>query len=148
MPGRASLRAGEYYAHPLNAFWRIMGALFGTPPDAPYSERLTALARHRVALWDVLAACSRPGSLDAHIDPRSIVVNDIAGFLNRHTGIHAVFFNGAMAERLYRRHVLPELGARGRALPGVRLPSTSPAHAARSHAAKLAAWRIVLDAVS
>lgn len=147
MPGRASLQAGEYYAHPHNAFWRIMGALFGTPADAPYAERVAALIDHRVALWDVIATCSRRGSLDAHIDPASIVVNDFAAFLGRHANIQVVYFNGATAERLYRRHVLPGLSTGTRALPGMRLPSTSPAHAARSYAAKLAAWHAVLDAV-
>lgn len=147
MPGGASLQAGEYYAHPHNAFWRIMGELFGTPADAPYAERVTALIDHRVALWDVLAACSRRGSLDAHIDPGSIVVNDFASFLRGHADIQTVYFNGATAERLYRRHVLPGLCARLRQLPGVRLPSTSPAHAARSYGAKLAAWRVLLDAL-
>ena len=146
MPGSASLRAAEYYAHPHNAFWRIMGALFGTPADAAYAARIRALIAHRVALWDVLAACRRPGSLDARIDPGSIVVNDFASFLRHHAHVQVVYFNGATAERLYRRHVLPRLDQPMRALPGVRLPSTSPAHAARSFAAKLAAWSVLLDA--
>ena len=148
MPGNASLAAGEYYAHPRNAFWPIMEALFGAAADAPYAARLAVLQGRHVALWDVLAACQRPGSLDARIDRDSIVVNDLAGFLGRHGQVRAVFFNGATAATLYRRHVLPELDERGSGLPTIRLPSTSPAHAARSFAAKLAAWRVLLREAS
>ncbi|MFN9755203.1 MAG: DNA-deoxyinosine glycosylase, partial [Planctomycetota bacterium] len=65
MPGAASLAAGRDYAPPRNAFWPIAGALFGFGADAPYGERLAGLTAAGVALWDVLAACERPGSLDA-----------------------------------------------------------------------------------
>jgi hypoxanthine-DNA glycosylase len=54
MPGEASLKAGEYYAHPRNLFWRIMGELLGFDPSLPYKERIQALKSARIALWDVL----------------------------------------------------------------------------------------------
>ncbi len=143
MPGAASLAAGEYYAHPQNAFWRIMGALFGTAPTEPYAARVAALLDHGIALWDVLAACNRSGSLDTSIDRDSLVVNDLGGFLARHGFIRVVYFNGSTAETLYRRHVLPVLGARARMIDTIRLPSTSPTHATRSFATKLQAWRVL-----
>ncbi len=141
MPSPASLAAGFYYAHPQNQFWRIMEALVGVPAAAPPAVRAEGLKRARIALWDVCRACIRPGSADAAI--REVVPNDFAAFLARHPHIRAVFFNGATAERLFRRHVQPELAPL--ALHLERLPSTSPAHATRSFADKLAAWRAILD---
>lgn len=146
MPGQASLSARQYYAHPRNAFWPIMAELLGLDASASYPQRTRALTAGGVALWDVLAECRRPGSLDAAIDPASVVVNDVAGFLRRHPKLHAIFFNGATAESLFRRHILPTLQTGGlttRSLTLARLPSTSPAHAALDRAAKLAAWRQV-----
>lgn len=141
MPGEASLAAAEYYAHPRNAFWPIMGALFGAGPALPYPARLQRLEAAGVALWDVIAACERAGSLDSAITPASIEANDFARLFRDCPHIRHVFFNGAAAETAFRRHV------RGRiALPALsftRLPSTSPAHAARKLEAKLAAWQAV-----
>lgn len=142
MPGKASLAARQYYAHPRNAFWPIMATVTGVAPERPYAERTRGLQAAGIALWDVLAACARGGSLDADIDPGSIVVNDFAGFFARHPALTQVFFNGAMAEQSFRRHVAPALGAR--ALHLHRLPSTSPAHAGLSPAAKTAAWQAAL----
>ncbi len=147
MPSVASLAAQQYYGHPRNAFWPLIEALFGVPRDAPYAERCARLAAHRVAVWDVLAACRREGSLDAAIEPGSIEVNDFQGFLAGQPGIAHVFFNGGTAEAVFRRRVLPGLGARAAALALARLPSTSPAHAGRSLEQKLAVWRALLDAL-
>jgi double-stranded uracil-DNA glycosylase len=142
MPGAASLRAQQYYGHPRNAFWPIMGALFGFDAAAPYAQRVQALLAHRVAVWDVLASCERAGSLDADIEAASVAVNDFAGFLGRHTQLRRVCFNGATAQAMFRRHVLPSLAV---PLPFdmLRLPSTSPAHAGMALADKLRAWRVV-----
>lgn len=146
MPGVASLAAGEYYAHPRNAFWPLAGELFGAGPDLAYPERCARLAAARVALWDVLARCRRSGSADAEIEPDSERANDFAAFLRAHPRLRRVFFNGAKAERAWRRHVAPLLGAG--APPAARLPSTSPAHAGLSRARKLVAWRAVAEAAA
>jgi G:T/U-mismatch repair DNA glycosylase len=52
-----------------------------------------------------------------------------------------VFFNGSTAEACFNRHVMKKL-VLGR-VSFTRLPSTSPAHAARSFEDKLRAWRVV-----
>lgn len=143
MPGRASLAAGQYYAHPRNAFWPIMGALLGFDPALHYPERAARLAAAGIALWDVLHACTRPGSLDTAIDRDSAEPNDFAAFLAAQPGIHHVFFNGAAAAALFRRHDHLPPGA-----VSTRLPSTSPAHAGRNFAEKLAAWEAVADALA
>lgn len=144
MPGQASLRAGQYYAHERNAFWRIMGDLLGAGPDLPYAQRLERLTAAGIALWDVIAACERAGSLDADIVRRSVAPNDFGVFFAVHRDISRVFFNGAAAETAFRRHVLA--GLAGSSLRLARLPSTSPAHAACSYADKLAAWSAILGA--
>jgi hypoxanthine-DNA glycosylase len=142
MPGAASLAAQQYYAHRHNAFWPIMAELLGFDRDAPYPARVAALQAAHIALWDVLQSCTRQGSLDARIAPGSEVANDFVGFFASQPKISRVFFNGAKAEASFRRHVLPRLAA-GQ-LQFCRLPSTSPAHAARSYAEKRDAWRTIL----
>ena len=141
MPGRASLQAGQYYAHPRNAFWPIMGELLGFDPRAPYRERLAMLLAEGIALWDVLQTCTREGSLDSDIDESSIVANPFAVFLRAHPRIRTVCFNGAKAEAAFRRHVLPELAGESGQVAFHRLPSTSPANASIPYPKKLAAWR-------
>ena len=142
MPGRDSLAAGQYYAHPRNLFWRIMAAMLGFEPQLRYRDRLNALRAARIALWDVMHSCRRAGSLDASIEASTIEPNDFASFFGRHRRIARVFFNGSTAEATYLRHVLPSVESLG--LRYTRLPSTSPAHAALSFEMKLAAWRVVL----
>jgi TDG/mug DNA glycosylase family protein len=144
MPGKASLRANQYYAHPQNAFWRILSAYFEFPVDAPYEQRVAELLRHHLAVWDVLRSCTRESSLDSDIVEASIVPNDFARFLSEHPAIRSICFNGSKAEACYRRHVLPSLPERD--LGYHRLPSTSPANASTSYAKKLAAWKVVSEA--
>ena len=138
MPSVSSLRENAYYAHPRNAFWPLMSDLFAWDPGMPYARRCHALTRNGVALWDVLRACRRRGSLDADIESDSVEVNAFAEFFARHPGIAWVFFNGAAAQALYRRHVAPSVADCG-ALRYQRLPSTSPA-ATMPVAEKRAAW--------
>ena len=144
MPSRESLARQQYYAHPRNAFWPILSALLDLG-ELPYRQRALAVAARGVAVWDVLESCQRPGSLDAAIDDDSIVTNDFPGFFRRHRAIRRVYFNGAKAETVYRRRVLPDLPAAAAALPLQRLPSTSPAHAALSLERKISAWRAILE---
>jgi double-stranded uracil-DNA glycosylase len=141
MPGQASLAAGEYYAHPRNAFWTIMGELVGAFPCLSYTERVSILRASNIALWDVLASCNRTGSLDSDILPDSAVTNDFNSLFLNHPGIARVFFNGAKAEQYFLKYVHPAIGPDR--LQYQRLPSTSPANAGISYREKLLAWQSV-----
>ncbi len=131
-PGAASLQAQQYYAHPRNAFWPAMAVLLGQPelPQRLYAERLQALVAHRIALWDAVASCERPGSLDADI--RAAEPSDLPDLLTRLPELRAIACNGAEAHRQVRG-----LWA-DRAL--LKLPSTSPAHASLTQADKCVEW--------
>ncbi|MGV0717402.1 DNA-deoxyinosine glycosylase [Mycolicibacterium sp. XJ662] len=135
MPSVMSLAAQQYYGNPRNTFWRIAGDIFGFGADDPYHERVSALTNHGIAVWDVLRSCRRVGSLDAAVEPDSMVPNNFHKLFAEYPGIGLVLFNGAAAERNYRRLVAARPTARYR-----RLPSTSPAHTMRLDD-KLAAWR-------
>lgn len=169
LPSTRSLEAGEYYAHPRNAFWPIVERLLGqavgpeieseSHADAAsanltttrrtaglrYATRTALLLQARVALWDVLRAADRPGSLDANIKGAAAI--DFAGFFAAHPAVHTVCFNGATARSLWERHVAPKLSAHP-VLSLVTLPSTSPANAAMSFEDKLAAWATVREALA
>ncbi len=147
MPSVASLKQQQYYAHPRNAFWPIMQRLIEVPDELTYAEKQALVKRHGIAVWDVLAACFRPGSLDSAIDEKSISANDFVGFFATHTQLRQVVFNGGKAEQLYNKHVLPQVVERWPQLQYARLPSTSPAMAALSLEQKTECWRMVLSSV-
>jgi len=137
-PSEASLAAGQYYAHPRNQFWRLLGALLDEPlAETDYPARAARVLAHRVGIWDVLDACRRPGSLDADI--RDARPNDFASLRRRAPRLRRILFNGGVAGRF-----APKFAAAGFAI--AVLPSSSPAHAARSFEQKLALWRTALRA--
>ena len=144
MPGKASLAAGQYYAHAQNLFWRILGEITGAAPSLPYGARARALKSSGIALWDVLASCAREGSLDSAIDDASVRANDFAAFYRAHPRIAQVFFNGAKAEACYRKQVLPLPADLAAPASLRRLPSTSPANASMSRAHKQRVWKQAL----
>ena len=132
-PGAASLAAQQYYAHPRNQFWKLVGALVGEDLDGlPYEQRLPRLLAHRFGLWDVLAACEREGSLDSSI--RKPAANDFERLRHLCPQLQTVGFNGQAAGKFapqFERH-----GYRT-----VVLPSSSPAHMTLDFEQKLALWR-------
>ena len=143
MPGERSLEAAQYYAHPRNAFWKIMQEVADVDSSAPYEQRLESLKERGIALWDVLHSCHREGSLDAAIKSGSVKINDFAAFFREHPKIRIVLLNGGTAERYYERYVLP--GLKDAKIKHIRMPSTSPAHAAVSFELKTKAWRLALE---
>ena len=132
-PGEASLRAGQYYAHPRNQFWPLLSALLGIDfLSEPYPRRLELMTARGLGLWDVYASCRRQGSLDSAIVEAEL--NDFAWVRRHAPGLRLVGHNGGESARAGR--LLSSLG-----LEGVRLPSTSPAHASWSFERKRLAWR-------
>jgi hypoxanthine-DNA glycosylase len=144
MPGAASLAASQYYAHPQNQFWPIMDAICGAGRALPYALRLERLGVGRIALWDVLQSCVRPGSLDSSIEASSAEPNDIPALLRSHGQIARICCNGGTAHRELLRHFGTVLRRDFAGVAVVKLPSTSPAHAGMRLAQKLAAWKAAL----
>ncbi|WP_348672812.1 DNA-deoxyinosine glycosylase [uncultured Abyssibacter sp.] len=145
LPSVASVQAHQYYGHPRNAFWPIMGALFGFEPTLDYPDRCARLREAGVAVWDVAAQADRPGSLDADIRGASVRPNPLDALLDECPRIARVFLNGGTAATLFRRH--HPRSTRIAQLPATRLPSTSPAHASLRFEQKLQAWTVVKQAV-
>lgn len=138
LPGEASLAAGRYYAHPRNAFWRLMGTVIGEDLQAlNYDARLATLLRHRVGLWDVVGEAVRPGSLDAAI--RDAVHNDLATLVDSLPNLRAVAFNGGKAAKDGAKL----LAGRKDRLALIALPSSSPALAGLTFEQKAEAWSVV-----
>ena len=137
-PSAASLALQQYYAHPQNRFWLIVGTIFGDADwrALPYAPRIQHALGAGLAIWDIYGSCERSGSLDAAI--RNPEYNDFAALLKRAPGIKRVCFNGATAARAVRH--LASFG-----LETVALPSTSPANASQSLDFKLKLWRAALS---
>lgn len=139
MPGVASLQQQCYYAHPRNAFWPILGRVFGIEWSSDCAARRHQFERLPLILWDVLQSCRRKGSLDASIEATGRVSNDIPALLSRHPQLKRVLFNGATAEQLFKRLVWPGIDS-ANGLELLRLPSTSPAHAGMGFEEKYRRW--------
>ena len=140
MPGEESLRKQEYYGNPRNTFWKIMARLFEFEHAETYEERVRRLKINNIALWDVMQACERQGSLDSAIIDNTIAENDFESFYRSHPYINHVFFNGAKAEKEYFKRVLPKLSIEKKGIEYKRLPSTSPAMASLSFDEKCLEW--------
>jgi TDG/mug DNA glycosylase family protein len=141
LPGRLSIDLGEYYANPLNAFWRIMAT--GIPDlRADYASRVAMLSEHGIAVWDVLAAATRSGSLDSAI-ANDATPNNFRAFFQIHPGVRLVCFNGVTAADLYEKHVVRTLTEAQREIAKRTLPSTSSAHARLTLPQKAEQWSIL-----
>jgi double-stranded uracil-DNA glycosylase len=143
IPSEASLLRQQYYGHPRNAFWPIMGALFDSDPELSYQRRKEMLMKNGIAVWDVLQSCNRLGSLDSSIELATIRTNDFTGFFTEYKYIKKVFFNGRMAEKLYQKWILPTLNHGFSYLEYHCLPSTSPTHASLNFEQKIEAWKVI-----
>jgi len=138
MPGVRSLEQAQYYAHPQNLFWKIMEDNFLCDFNAPYGQRITCLTNHHIALWDVLASCYRPGSLDSDIAKPS--PNPISQFVSDHPSLERILLNGKSAEKWFRKF-FPNFDA----IDVLTVPSTSPANASVPRPEKQGQWKKALQ---
>ena len=136
MPSVKSLEQAQYYAHPRNAFWRILFDIFSEPPTLDYERKKALLREHGLALWDAAAICEREGSLDS--DMHDVVYNDFSTLYEVCTDIRTVLCNGATAHSLFLKS-----GYAGERRV-VRMPSTSPAYTL-PYEKKLALWKKELE---
>ena len=137
LPGAASLKAQRYYAHPQNQFWRLLGAVLGAPlAELDYADRLARLAQRQVALWDVVGAAKRSGSLDSAL--REVRINPLADYVARQPQLRAIGFNGQTAAKLGRRALFET------PLTLIDLPSSSPAYTI-GFADKAAHWSVLAN---
>ena len=142
LPGDASIRQGEYYAHRGNAFWSLIGDVLGEDlPALPYALRLKRLRARHVGLWDVIESADREGSLDSAI--RGAELRDLGAFIARLPSLEAVAFNGRTAALHGRRQIgsRPDLAL-------IDLPSSSGAYASLPREAKRRAWAVLAAHVS
>jgi len=137
LPGERSLIEQQYYAHPRNQFWRLVGDLVGEGlPNLDYAARLARLNTRSIGLWDVVACAVRPGSLDQHL--RAIVPNPLATLVASLPELRAIAFNGSTASRIGRREIAAWKGVGTPEL--IDLPSSSPAYTL-PYARKVEVWR-------
>ncbi len=142
-PGKRSLEERQYYAHPRNVFWRIMGEMFHFDDTIDYQQRISTVNNCKIGLWDVLQSCRRDGSLDSKIETATIVINDFTGFFDCHPALRLIVFNGSKAETEFKKRVLPKQQEPGKHIDMIRMPSTSPAMATMSYQEKYKAWSAI-----
>ena len=96
LPGDASLSARQYYAHPQNQFWKLLsGSIQQDLVAMEYAQRIIALQSAGIALWDVIGAAHRQGSLDQKI--RDAQINGLRDFVTTLPRLRAIGFNGKKA---------------------------------------------------
>ena len=141
MPGMESLKLNQYYGHNRNAFWKILFTIFNESFSLDYEIRKELVVKNNIAVWDVLKACVRKGSLDSAIEQE--IPNDFNAFLAAHPNIEHIFFNGQKAAHYFKKYVTVSEKYKLHTLP-----STSPAHAGLSFELKREAWQIIQQVVS
>lgn len=128
-----------FYGHPRNRFWKVVSTLLKAEEPVTVDEKRAVLLNNHIALWDVIASCDIYGSSDSSI--KNAVPNDI-GFIIKNSKIERIFTNGTTADKLYKKYILPATG-----IEAMRLPSTSPANAAKSVDELVKEWAITVDSL-
>lgn len=136
MPGTKSLELNQYYGHNQNNFWKFMFQILKEDFSQDYETRKNLLIKNNIALWDVLQFCDRVGSLDSAI--KNETANDFEQFLETHSQITTILFNGQKAASFFKKYVYLK-----KEYQTYTLPSTSPANASKDFQSKLDEWKII-----
>lgn len=141
MPGVKSLDEQQYYAHPQNRFWKLMGKICNENnlSNFDYETKLKVLLANNIALWDVIQTCNRDGSLDSNIQNEK--PNKIIQLLKQFPNIQIICLNGNKSYTAFKKH-FPELLNQYKCY---KLPSTSPANARYSLEKLYEEWKEIFD---
>lgn len=141
LPGARSLAERQYYAHPTNQFWRLVGEVIERPLAAlAYEDRLVALREARIGLWDVIRTAERRSSSDSHI--REAEAHDLAALVATLPNLRMIAFNGGKAAAIGRRQIPAT-----RDIRLIDMPSSSAANTS-GFAEKLVLWRLLSEALA
>ena len=141
MPGVKSLEMCQYYAHPQNRFWKVMGVICNEPNlhELNYDLKLKTLLKNNIALWDTIKSCKRDGSLDSDIQNET--PNNIRKLLKKYQNIKVICLNGNKSYSAFKKH-FPELLEQ---YICYKLPSTSPANARYKLEILCNEWEVALS---
>lgn len=125
MPGIKSLEEQQYYAHPQNRFWKVMGNICNEPKlsELDYDTKLKILLNSNIALWDTIKSCKREGSLDSDIQNEK--PNNIGKLLKTYPNIEIICLNGNKSYIAFKKY-FPDLLKK---YTCYKILSTSPANA-------------------
>lgn len=141
MPGVKSLEEQQYYAHPQNRFWKMLGYIFGVSnlSQTPYKKKLEILLLNNIALWDIIKSCVREGALDSNIT--DVIPNDIRNLLKKYPNIKTICLNGGKSYSVFKKY-FPDLLEK---YTCHKMPSTSPANARFSLNKLIEEWASVIS---
>jgi len=139
MPGVKSLEMCQYYAHPQNRFWKVMGHICNEPKlyELSYSFKLQTLLKNNIALWDTIKTCKREGSLDSDIQNET--PNNIRQLLKKYPNIKIICLNGNKSYSAFKKY-FPDLL---KEYTCQKMPSTSPANARYSLNKLIDEWQLI-----
>jgi double-stranded uracil-DNA glycosylase len=120
-PSIASFEQAFYYAHPRNAFWPILEAIFNVKLETNEAKKAFCFEQG-IGLWDVIGSCVRSNSSDTNL--KNCIPNDFEKLLHDYPNIKALAFTGKKSHDLFQKYF------KNLKVEKVLLPSTSPAHAA------------------
>lgn len=139
-PSIKSRKAGFYYYHPQNRFWKVLSAIFEEELPDSITAKKEFLRDHHIALFDVCKTCSIKGSSDAKI--KEVTPNDLDSIINN-SNIKEIYLNGKTAYNLYNKFLKDKTK-----IEGIYLPSTSPANATFSLEDLIECYSIVKNNVN